>query len=193
MSREIILRSKNTRPRELTRQEAERIDREQPNRKRLPSPAMNDFWAMMSMVYWIRDIIENPHMREIMQDMGVLKRFRTGATMLYNCCQKSFTQISAAQLRTIDANLGERVMTISANERVSGFINVDADVLNTLVVATLKNCREGLCLMDEKEAAKCPVKQALDLCLSMSQYLPGKGESLGACPYSTMDLGEETA
>jgi hypothetical protein len=193
MDSQIILRTEVNRPRELTKQEAERIDREHPNRKRIPAPAMNDVWALMSMTFWIRDIVENPKMQELFKGMGVLPRLRMATTTLYNCCQKVMSQISAAQLRTIDANLGKRTMTISAYEHVDSFVNIDGEVLDVLMVQTLKGCKESLCMADEKEAANCPVKKALDCCLLMSHLSQKTAPSLGVCPYATLDLGEETA
>lgn len=193
MDSQIILRTEVNRPRELTKQEAERIDREHPNRKRIPAPAMNDIWALMSMTFWIKDIIEHPKMEALFKEMGVLPRLRNAATTLYNSCQKAVSQISAVQLRTIDANLGKRTMTISAYEHVDSFVNIDGEVLDVLMVQTLKGCKESLCMADEKEAANCPVKKALDCCLLMSHLSQKTAPTLGVCPYATLDLGEETA
>lgn len=193
MDSQIILRAESCRPRELTRQEAEQKDREQPNRRRIPAPAMNDIWALMSMMYWIRDIVETPKMAALFKEMGVLPRLRMAVTTLNNCCQKAVSQISAVQLRTIDANLGVRTMTISSYDHVDTFVNIDGEVLDVLLMQTLKGCKESLCLAGEKEAANCPVKKALDCCLLMNHVKQMEGTSLGVCPYATLELGEETA
>ena len=193
MSTEIILKTKVERPCDLTKREAEQKDREQPWRKRVSSGAMDHFLTLNSLIYWIKDIIDDPRMKPLYREMGVYRDARSGKALLFRAVEKAYQQISAVQLRVMDANWKERYMTLSTTRHVEGFMNVDSDALDVLIRQTIKQCRESFCMAGRKDAEQCPVYRALSNCPNMGRYMEDADTSLDVCPYALLDVKEGDA
>ena len=181
MNREIVYQIQ-IEPREMTRAEAEEMDRRQPNRSRITSWQMEDMSALRAMVTWAKNILDKPQMQALLRQSKALGLGKSGIGMLKKAFETTAQNVSAVQLRTIDANWQN--ITLSSSRQVKGFVNIDADVLEVLIQQTIEACSEKLCMMDEKSSRRCPVRQALDETMNAGR-IHDKREAWGGdlCPY----------
>lgn len=188
MNREIVYKFDVDEPRMLTKQEARQIDKEQPWRRRVSCGAMEDINALRVLTIWANKILENKQNQALMREMGVFQKAKSGTGMLQSAVEGMMQQVSAEQLRTIDANWQTMNVTLSSTKMVGGFVNVDVDVLNTLIRQTLISCQEKMCMADERESRTCPVRLALDNCINAGRFSGNHEAYLGLCPYCLKDL-----
>ena len=184
MNREIVYEIQLD-PKEMTKQEALDMDRKQDWRQKISSWQMEDLSAYRAMYALAQKITEKPHMGELMRKAGAWRLARSGLGMLKKAFEKTAYQVSAVQLRTIDANWQH--ITLSSSRQVKGYVNVDADVLETLIQQTLEACREKFCMEDEKNSRRCPVRMALDQTMNAGRIHDKRQEYAGnLCPYCLM-------
>ena len=193
MNTEIVLKTKVERPCDLSKREAEQKDRDQPWRKRIPSGAMDNFLVLNSLIHWIKDIVDDPRMKPLLREMHIYANTRSGKALLFRAVELAYQQISAVQLRVMDANWKERYMTLSTTRNVDGFINVDCDGLDVLIRQTIKQCKESFCMAGKKEAEKCPIYIALSNCPNMGRYTENAASDMDVCPFALLDLKEDEA
>lgn len=181
MNREIVYQIM-IEPREMTRAEAEEMDRNEHWRNRITSWQMEDMSALRAMVTWAKNILDKPQMQTLLRQSKALGLGKSGIGMLQKAFENTARNVSAVQLRTIDANWQN--ITLSSSRQVKGFVNVDADVLEVLIQQTIEACREKFCMMDEKGSRRCPVRIALDQCMNAGR-IHDKREEWGGdlCPY----------
>ena len=186
MQRETVYRIEVEHPRELTKKEAEDMDKNQPWRKRVSSGALDDLNALKTILLWADRIITGPQFRQVLRGMGVYKGARVGVGMLRKAAETMLGKISAVQIRTLDANWQSTNVTISAARCVPGFANVDVSALDTLINQALVSCREGFCMAGGRESESCPVRQALDNCINAGRAIERDGGCGGmdVCPYA---------
>lgn len=186
MQRETVYRIEVEHPRELTKKEAEDMDKNQPWRKRVSSGALDDLNALKTILLWAEKIITDDHFRPVLQRLGAYKGARVGVGMLKKAAETMLSNISAVQLRTLDANWQAANVTISAARCVPGFVNVDVSALETLINQALVSCREGFCMAGGRESESCPVRQALDNCINAGRAIERDGGCGGmdVCPYA---------
>lgn len=181
MNREIVYEIQLD-PKDMTKQEAIDMDRRQSWRQKISSWQMEDLSAYRAMYAWAQKITEKPHMEELMRKAGAWRLARSGLGMLKKAFEKTAYQVSAVQLRTIDANWQH--ITLSSSCQVKGYVNVDTDVLEVLIQQTLEACQERFCMMDEKSSRRCPVRQALDQTMNAGRIHDKREEYAGdVCPY----------
>lgn len=184
MRREILY-TIHVEPNEMTKQEAMEQDRKQPWRQKISSWEMEDMCAMRAMAVWAQNITDKAHMRDLMRRVGSWGMARRGAGLLKKAFEKTAQNVSAVQLRTIEANL--KNITISDSTNIKGFVNVDADTVEVLIQETLTQCREKFCMEDEKGSRKCKVRQALDNTINAGKIHDKRQEYAGnLCPYCLM-------
>ena len=162
------------------------MDKKQPWRKRVSSGAMDDLNALKTILLWADSITEGPQFREVMRSMDSYLGARVGVGMLKKAVETMLSNISAVQLRTLDANYSSVSVTISAARVVPGFVNVDVEAVETLINQALFTCRDGLCMASERESQNCPVRKALDNCINAGRAIErceGCG-GLDHCPYA---------
>ena len=186
MQRETVYRVQVDQPRELSKQEALDMDRQQPWRERVSSGAMDELNALKTILLWADKITSGPRFREVMREMGAYRGARAGVGMLRMAVESMLCQISAVQLRTLDANFRSVTVTISADRAAPGFVNVDIEALETLINQTLTSCREGFCMAGERDSLSCPVRNALDQCINAGRAIEQNGGcgGLDHCPYA---------
>ena len=188
MNREIVYEIQ-VKPRELTKQEAMEIDRKQPQRQRISRWQMEDMSALQAIEAWAQKITNKPHMRDLMKKAKAYALARSGAGMIRKALERTGQNVSAVQLRTIEANWQQ--ITLSSTREVKGFVNVDADTVEVLVQQTLESCREKFCMMGEKESRRCPVRLALDETMNAGRIHDKRQEYAGdLCPYCLMKSEE---
>ena len=167
---------------EMTRQEAEQIDREQPQRERVNSWEMEDLCAMKTLLIWLRNITQKPHMQALFRKAGVYPLSQSGSALLKKAFEHTLKNVSAVQIRTMDANFHH--ITLSSTQVKNGFVNVDTDALETLIQGTLEACREKFCMQSDRESRTCPVRQALDNTLNAGRIRNSRKAAMGGlCPY----------
>ena len=188
MNREIIYKFDVMEPRQLTRQEAQEMDRKEPWRRRIPSGAMEDLNALRVLILWADKILGSAKNQAWMRELGEFRKARSGLGMMRSAAEGLLQNVSAEQLRTIDANWQTMNVTLSAYQMVPGFVNVEIDVMNTLIRQTLVSCQEKMCMMDEKASRACPVRRALDNCINAGRFAGNHEAYLGLCPYCLRDL-----
>lgn len=186
MNRENVYRIEVDCPRELTRREAEDMDKNQPWRQKISSGALDDLNALKTILLWADKIITDEQFRPVLQRLGAYKGARVGVGMLKKAAETMLSNISAVQLRTLDANWQSTNVTISAARCVPGFANVDVSALETLINQALVSCREGFCMAGGRESESCPVRQALDNCINAGRAIERAGGcgGLDHCPYA---------
>lgn len=185
MQRETVYTLDVDQPRHLTKREAEDMDKEQPWRKRISSGALDDLNALKTILLWADKITEGKQFRDFMRGMGAYQQARAGNGLLKSAVETMLSQISAVQLRTIDANWQTMNVTLSASRIVPGFVNVDIETLDTLINQALVSCREGLCMAAGRDSEQCPVRKALDTCINAGRAIEKAGSWNGfdVCPY----------
>ena len=173
-------------PRELTKREAEEMDKRQPWRRRISSGAMDDLNALKTILLWADKLMDGEQFRQVMRDMKAYKGAKVGVGMLKKAVETMLSNVSAVQLRTLDANWQHTNVTISAARVVPGFVNVDVEAVETLINQALFSCRDGLCMASEKESRNCAVRKALDNCINAGRAIE-RCEGCGwldHCPYA---------
>ena len=191
MNREIVYTFDVETPTQMTKQEAQDMDRAQPWRKRISSGAMEDLNALKMIVLWADKITRSPQNQQLMREMGVFPKARSAVGLLRAAVEGMLQRVSAVQLRTIDANWQVMNITISATKQLPGFVNVDVDDMNTLLRQTMRACQDRFCMEDEKASRTCPVRQALDRCINAGRFAEKHENYLGTCPYCLKDLEEQ--
>lgn len=186
MQRETVYTLDVENPRELTKKEAEEMDRKQPWRKRISSGALDELNALKTILLWADSIVEGPQFRQLMREMDAYQCARAGVGLLKKAVETMLTNISAVQLRVMDANWQAMNVTLSSSRIVPGFVNVDVDTIDTLINQALVSCREGFCMAGGRESAKCPVRAALDTCINAGRAIEKAGTVTGFdnCPYA---------
>lgn len=186
MQRETVYTLDVENPRKLTKKEAEEMDKCQPWRKRISSGALDDLNALKTILLWADSIVGGPQFRELLRDMDSYKYARAGVGLLTKAVETMFSNISAVQLRVMDANWQTMNVTLSASRIVPGFVNVDVDTIDTLINQALVSCKEGFCMAGGRESAKCPVRSALDACINAGRAIEKAGAcgGLDHCPYA---------
>ena len=186
MQRESVYRVEVDSPRELTKQEAQDMDRLQPWRQRISSGALDDLNALKTILLWADKIIDGPQFREVMRGMDAYQSARAGVGLLKHAAETMLFKTSAVQLRALDANFRSVTVTISAARVVPGFVNVDIGAVETLINQTLLSCRDGFCMASERESLSCPVRDALDQCINAGRAIEQNGGcgGLDHCPYA---------
>ena len=186
MQRETVYTLAVDSPRELSKREAEEMDKSQPWRQRVSSGALDDLNALKTILLWADKIMTGEQFRRVLRDMGAYNGARAGVGLLKKAVETMLSKISAVQLRTLDANWQHTNVTISASRIVPGFVNVDVEAVETLINQTLFTCRDGLCMAGERESLACPVRKALDNCINAGRAIEradGCG-GLDHCPYA---------
>lgn len=186
MQREAVYTLAVDSPRELTKREAEDMDKRQPWRRRISSGAMDDLNALKTILLWADKLMDGEQFRQVMRELGAYKGAKVGVGMLKKAVETMLSNISAVQLRTLDANWQSTNVTISAARVVPGFVNVDVEALETLINQALFSCREGLCMASEKESRNCAVRKALDNCINAGRAIE-RCDGCGGfddCPYA---------
>lgn len=186
MSREFRYTLEVESPRHLTKQQAQELDRQNPNRRRLSAGALDDLNAMRAITVWADSILKNKNNESLMREMGVWQRMKAGLGLLASASLSMMQQTSAVQLRTLDANWLRMNITLSSTGIVPGFVNLDIGAVETLINQALVACREGFCLCGERESLGCPVRQALDNCINAGRAIERTqaADGLDHCPYA---------
>ena len=167
----------------MTKAQALEVDRQQPERERVSSWQMEDTCAMLALAQWAANISEKADMKDLTRKAGAYGLLRSGAAMLKKAFEKTASRISMVQIRSIDANL--KNITLSTNDTVDGFCNVDVDSLQVLLQQTLSMCREKMCMQTEKDSLRCPVREALDNVLNAGRIRQNRTALMGGlCPYN---------
>lgn len=176
-----------TRWADLTKEECRKIDREQPERRRLYADQTDNITVMAAMVSWLSDIIEMPHMKSLLQKEKLYGPMKGGVAILRGCKNRIHDHTSALQLRTVDANWKTASFLMSSTP-IEGYVNIRGEVLEELAKSACAACRAEMCMKSRAEAASCPRKEMLD-------QVPGVGhiirraplDIVDACPYSLAD------
>ena len=173
-------------PRNLTKQEALDMDKSQPWRKRIPSGAMDELNAMRTILLWADTILRGDQTAGLMKEMRAWQRARAGVALLKSAVEAMLGQVSAVQLRTLDANWQQTNVTLSAGKCVPGFVNVDIQALQVLINQTLVGCKEGFCMAEGRKSRECPVRQALDITINAGRAIgeAGADSIFDVCPYA---------
>ena len=186
MQREAVYTLAVDSPRELTKREAEDMDKRQPWRRRISSGGMDDRIALKTILLWADKLMDGEQFRAVMREMKAYKGAKTGVGMLKKAVETMLSNVSAVQLRTMDANWQHTEVTLSSVRVVPGFVNVDVEAVETLINQALFTCRDGLCMASERESRICPVRKALDNCINAGRAIErcdGCG-GLDHCPYA---------
>lgn len=192
MNREITYELKVDLPRQMTKEEAREMDRKQPWRQRVSAGAMEDINALRVLALWMQKITKSPKNQELMRQMGAYGNARRAEGFARAAAEKMLQNISAEQLRTLDANWPSTNITLSSAKMVKGFVNIDVDTAGVLIRETVKGCREKFCMKDERDSRTCPIRQALDNCINAGRFAAKYEGYMGLCPYCLKGLeGEE--
>ena len=187
MQRETVYTLHVDRPRDLTKQEAIDLDKSQPWRRRIPSGAMDEINALKTILLWADEILKGGQTAGLLRDLGAYRMGKAGVGLLKAAVEKALEQISAVQLRTLDANWRACCVTLSAAKPAPGFVNVDIQALETLINQTLVCCRDGFCAATDKESLSCPVREALDSTINAGRAIRTAGTAdaiFNDCPYA---------